>query len=97
MQEQLIDQYLCDFSVFQSILDYWAIGQVFPIMPIQRLDEQPGRLATLVDLTCDSDGKVDRFVSPSGTKNGLEVHRLREGEPYYLGFFSDGRLSGHPG
>src|SRR5712671_298717 len=87
MQEQLIDQYLCDFSVFQSILDYWAIGQVFPIMPIQRLDEQPGRLATLVDLTCDSDGKVDRFISPTGTKNALELHRLNEGEPYYLGFF----------
>jgi arginine decarboxylase len=87
MQEQLNDQYLCDFSVFQSILDYWAIGQVFPIMPIQRLNEQPGRLATLVDLTCDSDGKVDRFVSPTGTKNALELHRLNEGEPYYLGFF----------
>jgi len=87
MREQLIDQYLCDFSVFQSILDYWAIGQVFPIMPIQRLNEQPARQATLVDLTCDSDGKVDRFISPVGTKNALEVHRLIEGEPYYLGFF----------
>jgi arginine decarboxylase len=87
MREQLIDQYLCDFSVFQSILDYWAIGQVFPIMPIQRLNEQPARLATLVDLTCDSDGKVDRFISPVGSKNALEVHRLTEGEPYYLGFF----------
>ena len=87
MREQLIDQYLCDFSVFQSILDYWAIGQVFPIMPIQRLNEQPSRQATLVDLTCDSDGKVDRFISPLGSKNALEVHRLVEGEPYYLGFF----------
>src|SRR5215470_10574008 len=87
MQEQLIDQYLCDFSVFQSILDYWAIGQVFPIMPIQRLNEQPTRQAMLVDLTCDSDGKVDRFVSPVGSKNALEVHRLVEGESYYLGFF----------
>jgi arginine decarboxylase len=87
MREQLIDQYLCDFSVFQSILDYWAIGQVFPIMPIQRLNEQPSRLATLVDLTCDSDGKVDRFIAPAGSKNALEVHRLVEGEPYYLGFF----------
>jgi arginine decarboxylase len=87
MRQQLIDQYLCDFSVFQSILDYWAIGQVFPIMPIHRLDEQPTRQATLVDLTCDSDGKVDRFVSPLGTKNALEVHPLIEGEPYYLGFF----------
>ena len=87
MREQLIDQYLCDFSVFQSILDYWAIGQVFPIMPIQRLTEQPSRQAMLVDLTCDSDGKVDRFISPVGVKNSLEVHRLIEGESYYLGFF----------
>jgi arginine decarboxylase len=87
MREQLTDQYLCDFSVFQSILDYWAIGQVFPIMPVHRLNEQPSRLATLVDLTCDSDGKVDRFVSPFGTKNALELHRLNEGESYYLGFF----------
>ena len=87
MREQLSDQYLCDFSVFQSILDYWAIGQVFPIMPLHRLNEQPSRLATLVDLTCDSDGKVDRFVSPMGTKSALELHRLNEGESYYLGFF----------
>jgi len=87
MREQLVDQYLCDFSVFQSILDYWAIGQVFPIMPIQRLNEQPTRLATLVDLTCDSDGKVDRFIAHGGAKNALEVHRLAEDQPYYLGFF----------
>src|SRR5262252_1771566 len=87
MREQLSDQYLCDFSVFQSIQDYWAIGQVFPIMPLHRLNEQPARLATLVDLTCDSDGKVDRFIAPGGTKNALEVHQINEGEPYYLGFF----------
>ena len=87
MREQLIDQYLCDFSVFQSIQDYWAVGQVFPIMPLQRLNEQPSRLATLVDLTCDSDGKVDRFIAPAGSKNALEVHRLVEGDPYYLGIF----------
>jgi len=87
MRQQLTDQYLCDFSVFQSILDYWAIGQVFPIMPVHRLKEQPTRLATLVDLTCDSDGKVDRFVSPLGMKNALELHRLNEGESYYIGFF----------
>jgi arginine decarboxylase len=87
MREQLTDQYLCDFSVFQSIQDYWAIGQVFPIMPLQRLNEQPSRLATLVDLTCDSDGKVDRFVAPAGTKNALELHPMIEGEPYYLGIF----------
>lgn len=87
MRQQLTDQYLCDFSVFQSILDYWAIGQVFPIMPVHRLREQPTRLATIVDLTCDSDGKVDRFVAPHGTKNALELHRLNEGDPYYIGFF----------
>ena len=87
MRDQLTDQYLCDFSVFQSILDYWAIGQLFPIMPVHRLKEQPSRLATLVDLTCDSDGKVDRFVSPLGMKSALELHRLNEGEPYYIGFF----------
>ena len=87
MREQLTDQYLCDFSVFQSIQDYWAIGQVFPIMPLQRLNEQPSRLATLVDLTCDSDGKVDRFIAPAGTKNALELHPMIEGEPYYLGIF----------
>ena len=87
MRQQLTDQYLCDFSVFQSILDYWAIGQLFPIMPVHRLKEQPTRLATLVDLTCDSDGKVDRFVSPVGMKNALELHRLNEGESYYIGFF----------
>jgi arginine decarboxylase len=87
MREQLTDQYLCDFSVFQSIQDYWAIGQVFPIMPLHRLNEQPSRLATLVDLTCDSDGKVDRFIAPAGTKNALEVHAISDGEPYYLGIF----------
>src|SRR5437773_2525682 len=87
MREQLIDQYLCDFSVFQSIQDYWAVGQLFPIMPLQRLNEQPSRLATLVDLTCDSDGKVDRFIAPAGSKNALELHRMEEGQPYYLGIF----------
>jgi arginine decarboxylase len=87
MREQLTDQYLCDFSVFQSIQDYWAIGQVFPIMPLHRLNEQPSRLATLVDLTCDSDGKVDRFIAPAGTKNVLEVHQINDGDTYYLGIF----------
>ena len=87
MREQLTDQYLCDFSVFQSILDYWAIGQVFPIMPVHRLNERPSRQATLVDLTCDSDGKVDRFVAPHGTKTALELHPLIDNESYYLGFF----------
>ena len=87
MRDQLIDQYLCDFSVFQSIQDYWAVGQLFPIMPLHRLSEQPSRLATLVDLTCDSDGKVDRFIAPTGSKNALELHRIEDGDPYYLGIF----------
>ena len=87
LDDLLVDQVLCDFSVFQSMMDYWSIGQRFPIMPIHRLDEEPRRRATLVDLTCDSDGKVNRFVSPDGEKRYLELHPLREGEPYYLGVF----------
>ena len=90
LAETLVDQYLCDFSVFQSILDHWAIGQRFPIMPLARLDEVPTRRATLVDLTCDSDGKVSRFVSADGKQRSLEVHALREDEPYYLCFFLTG-------
>lgn len=87
LDEHLVDQYLCDFSVFQSILDHWAIGQGFPIMPLERLDEQPLRRATLVDLTCDSDGKVDHYVSALRDRRFLPVHAVRGGEPYYLGFF----------
>jgi arginine decarboxylase len=91
LDEHLVDQYLCDFSVFQSILDHWAIGQGFPIMPLERLDEQPTRRATLVDLTCDSDGKVDHYVSALRDRRFLPVHGLGNGngngEPYYLGFF----------
>lgn len=87
LDERLTDQLLCDFSVFQSMLDYWSIGQRFPIMPIHRLNEEPSLRATIVDLTCDSDGKVNRFVSPDGEKRHLEVHPLREGERYFLGCF----------
>jgi arginine decarboxylase len=83
----LVDQYLCDFSVFQSILDHWAIGQGFPIMPIHRLQEQPVKRATLVDLTCDSDGKVSHYVTAGDDERFLNVHELHTGEPYYLGFF----------
>jgi len=87
LEEQLVDHYLCDFSVFQSILDHWAIGQGFPIMPIKRLGERPTGRALLVDLTCDSDGKVSHYVSANDDKRFLPVHPLREGEPYDLGFF----------
>jgi arginine decarboxylase len=87
LDDLLVDQVLCDFSVFQSMMDYWSIGQRFPIMPLHRLDEEPARRATLVDLTCDSDGKVSRFISPEGEKRYLELHPLREDEPYYIGVF----------
>ncbi|MFK7847091.1 MAG: biosynthetic arginine decarboxylase [Rhodothermales bacterium] len=87
LDDHLVDQYLCDFSVFQSMIDHWAIGQTFPIMPLQRLDEEPGRRAVLVDLTCDSDGKVSTYVSSAEDKRFLELHELRQDEPYYLGFF----------
>lgn len=86
VEEMLVDQYLCDFSVFQSMLDHWAIDQLFPIMPIHRLKERPTERGTLVDLTCDSDGKIDRFIGDDGERNFLELHRLN-GEPYYLGCF----------
>jgi len=83
----LSDTYFCNFSVFQSLPDSWAIGQLFPIMPIQRLGERPSRNAVLADITCDSDGKIDRFVHPRATKRTLEVHELTPGEPYYLAAF----------
>ncbi len=86
----MVDQYLCDFSVFQSMLDHWALGQRFPIVPLQRLDEKPDRKAVLVDLTCDSDGKVARYVSYDDEQSYLDVHALRDGEPYYFGFFMMG-------
>jgi arginine decarboxylase len=87
LESMLSDIYFCNFSVFQSLPDSWAIGQLFPIMPIQRLGEKPSRNATLADITCDSDGKIDRFVSPRETKRTLEVHELVPGEPYYLAAF----------
>jgi arginine decarboxylase len=81
------DHYLCDFSVFRSMVDHWAIGQRFPIMPLHRLDEPPVHRGTLVDLTCDSDGKVASFIAPEGPKHALELHDVHEGEPYFLGVF----------
>ena len=87
LQRLLTDQYLCNFSVFQSMLDHWAIGQPFPIVPIARLDEQPVRRAMLVDLTCDSDGKVSHYVSNLSDNRYLPLHPLVNGQNYYLGFF----------
>ncbi len=87
LEKQLTDLYLCDFSVFQSILDHWAIGQVFPVMPLDRLDEEPVRRGQIVDLTCDSDGKIAQYVSSHANKAWLPLHDYRPGEPYYLGIF----------
>ena len=87
IEEHLTDQYLCDFSVFQSMLDLWAIGQLLPIMAIHRLNEKPTQRGTIVDLTCDSDGKVDKFISEEGEQNYLPLHKLIDNEDYYLGFF----------
>jgi arginine decarboxylase len=84
------DQYLCNFSVFQSLLDHWALGQLFPVMPIHRLNERPDRNATLVDITCDSDGKIAKFIDLQDVKETLPLHRWHPGEPYYIGFFLAG-------
>jgi arginine decarboxylase len=90
MEVALGDQFLCNFSVFQSLLDHWALGQLFPVMPIHRLDELPDRNATLVDITCDSDGKVSKFVDLQDVKETLPLHRWESGKPYYVGFFLAG-------
>jgi len=83
----LSDIYFCNLSIFQSLPDSWAIDQLFPVMPIHRLEEAPTRNAVLADITCDSDGKIDHFVNVRETKRTLELHALREGEPYYLATF----------
>lgn len=85
--KMLPDKYFCNFSLFQSLPDSWAIDQVFPIMPISRLDEKPTRTAVLQDITCDSDGKISNYISNNGTSSSLPVHALREHEPYYIGVF----------
>jgi arginine decarboxylase len=83
---QLNDQFLCNFSVFQSLIDHWALGQLFPITPIHRLNEKPVHQATLVDITCDSDGKIDTFIDHESTRPTLPLHAAN-GKPYILGFF----------
>jgi arginine decarboxylase len=87
LEVSLGDQYVCNFSVFQSLLDHWALGQLFPVMPIHRLNEFPERQGTLVDITCDSDGKVSKFIDLQDVKDTLSLHKLIPGEHYYLGFF----------
>ena len=83
----LPEKYFCNFSLFQSLPDSWAIDQMFPIMPISRLDEKPSHECTIQDVTCDSDGKINHFVSPAGSSHSLPVHELKPNEPYYLGVF----------
>jgi arginine decarboxylase len=93
LEDLLGDQYLCNFSVFQSLLDHWALGQLFPIMPIARLYERPTKEGTLVDITCDSDGCINKFVDLRDVRDTLPLHALNgtngngAAEPYYLGFF----------
>lgn len=86
----LAEQYVCNFSVFQSLLDHWALGQLFPIMPLHRLEEEPVVEATLVDITCDSDGKISEFIDLEDVKKTLALHPLQPGVPYYLGVFMVG-------
>ena len=86
----MVDRYFCNFSVFQSLPDHWAIDQLFPIMPIHRLNEPPTRRGTLQDMTCDSDGVIDRFTGGRKGKPSLELHPVVEGEPYILGIFLTG-------
>jgi arginine decarboxylase len=90
IEAALVDRYFCNFSVFQSLPDNWAIDQLFPIMPIHRLEERPTRRGTLQDVTCDSDGVIDRFAGGRKGKPSLELHPVPEGEPYVLGIFLTG-------
>jgi arginine decarboxylase len=83
----LSDKYFCNFSLFQSLPDAWAIDQIFPIMPIHRLNEEPTVSTTIQDMTCDSDGKIDNFISTKNSSHQLPVHPLKGREPYYMGVF----------
>ncbi len=87
LPRMLAHKYFCNFSLFQSLPDAWAIDQMFPIMPVQRLAEQPSRNATLQDITCDSDGKIEHFISTNESLDFLPVHALKQDEPYYIGVF----------
>ena len=82
----LLETYFCNFSVFQSLPDSWAIDQLFPVMPIHRLNQTPSHEAVLADLTCDSDGKIDHFISESASTRTLNLHEYT-GEPYFVGIF----------
>ncbi|MGB9772131.1 MAG: biosynthetic arginine decarboxylase [Candidatus Kapaibacteriota bacterium] len=87
LSRMLADKYFCNFSLFQSLPDSWAIDQVFPIVPIHRLNERPSRFATIHDITCDSDGKIENFIGTKNYSHYLPVHELKPNEPYYIGVF----------
>jgi arginine decarboxylase len=90
LESTLTDRYFCNFSLFQSLPDSWAIDQLFPVMPIHRLDEEPTRRGTLQDVTCDSDGKIEQFIGGRAAKPNLPLHRFTDGEQYILGIFLTG-------
>jgi arginine decarboxylase len=87
LETLMSDTYFCNFSLFQSMPDSWAIKQLFPVMPIHRLNEAPSRKAVLGDITCDSDGKIDQFIDLRDVRNTLDLHAFTEGQPYYIGAF----------
>ncbi|MFQ5938222.1 MAG: biosynthetic arginine decarboxylase, partial [Acidiferrobacterales bacterium] len=87
LTEKLADKYFCNFSLFQSVPDVWAINQIFPVVPLHRLDEQPTRRGVLRDITCDSDGRVDYYVNADGVASSLPLHALDGHTPYLLGIF----------
>ena len=87
LPQMMAEQYVCNFSVFQSLLDHWACDQLFPIAPLQRLDEEPTVDATLVDITCDSEGKVSSFTDVEDVRNTIRLHELKKKQPYYIGIF----------
>lgn len=87
LRDKLADKYFCNFSLFQSMPDSWAIDQIFPILPLQRLNEKPDRRCTIQDLTCDSDGRVDSYVDSEGIETSLPIHSLNNKEPYLVGIF----------
>ncbi|MCX7978013.1 MAG: arginine decarboxylase, partial [Bdellovibrionaceae bacterium] len=92
LMQEMCDTYFCNFSLFQSVPDSWAVGQIFPVMPIHRLTEAPNRMATLADLTCDSDGKIEKFIdSETGdVRRTIRLHELQPGKPYFIGVFLTG-------
>jgi arginine decarboxylase len=90
LEANLVDRYFCNFSLFQSLPDSWAIDQIFPIMPIHRLNEEPTRSGTIQDVTCDSDGKIERFIGDRTSRPSLELHPFNDGDQYIIGIFLTG-------